>query len=96
MGQAKRHMERVEEQQQVATGIAVQAGVLERCDYHLEWVRDKLGDRAAAYKLANHKFTKGELGDTFSTRQELTDTVKEVIESAPDHGCPSCGKWEDD
>ena len=95
MSLVKRHMELMEEQHGVATGIAVRAGVLDRCGGH-DYVRDTWDDPANAYRFGNSMFTRGELGDTFASRRELTDKIKEVIEEAGDHSCPGCEKMLED
>jgi hypothetical protein len=93
MGYAKEMMELVEEQWDVATDIAVGAGVLKRCPIHEE-VYDLLGgDNQPAYKLGNYKFSAGEFGRVFSDRREMTDTIKEVIDSAAME-CGMCAKWK--
>ena len=95
MSLVKRHLELMEEQHAVATGIAVRAGVLDRCGRH-DYVRDTWDDPANAYRSGNSMFTRGELGDTFASRRELTDKIKEVIEEAGDHSCPGCEKMLED
>jgi hypothetical protein len=77
-----------------AEEIAVQAGVLLKCEYHEE-VYDPLGgDIESAYKLANYKFSRGEIS-TFDNRREMTDAIKEVVEKAAMQ-CYLCEKWRDD
>ena len=89
MGSAKRFMEEQENQMQIATQIAVQAGALTVCEYH-GYVTDNLtGDDPAPYKLASYKFAKGELDGVFSSRQEMLDTVKAAIADAGME-CPGC------
>ena len=91
MGLTKRWMESQEAKREEATDIAVQAGVLERCDIHEEIVCDTFGDPTEAYKLANAKFTADELQEDYESRRELTDKIKEAIEESSDD-CPYCEK----
>ena len=96
MSLAKRMMELREEQRDEAIDIAVKAGVLERCDLHWEIVWDAFGDPSEAYKIANARFTAGELHTEFKSRRELTDVIKEVIEDSGSDGCPLCTKYLED
>jgi hypothetical protein len=77
-----------------AEEIAVQAGVLEKCELHEE-VYDPLGgDLEAAYKLGNYKFSRGEVS-SFDDRREMTDAIKDVVEQAAME-CHTCAKWRDE
>jgi len=95
MGQAKRELERLEQQEGIALEIAIKAGVLNRCEFHEDVIFEDSGDTEAAYKLANKMFSSGEVSEHFSTRRELTDTIKKVIENAAEE-CYSCAKWAED
>ena len=96
MGRAKNEMMRQESLLGEATGIAVDAGVLERCEFHSEIVWDLSGDREDAYKLGNARFSKGELLNHFESRRELTDAIKDAIEQSGMDGCPRCAKMLED
>lgn len=85
MGGMKRLMEEQEEQRRVAMRIAVTAGAPKVCDLHYE-VYDPMGEKNGAYKLGNYKFTHGQI-PVFHTRQEMTDTIKEVIDDAAMECC---------
>lgn len=93
MGFTKRLMEHYEEQRNTAIRIAIQTGVLKRCDIHSECVFGGGSDQEGAYKLGNYKFSAGELKRVFETRPEMTDSIKKVIEEhwAIDE-CPRCAK----
>jgi hypothetical protein len=82
MSFAKRLMELEEEQQHAAMEIALDAGVLKRCEYHGVIYDPLAGDYTPAYKLGNYRLSAGKLGKLFSTSREMTDTVKSVIEDA--------------
>jgi len=82
MSMIKRHMEHLEEQRQVATKIAIDAGVISPCEYHSDVILDNLGDRTDAYKLGNYLFTQGKLEGTFSSRKEMTDAIEAAVEDS--------------
>jgi len=91
MSSVKRMMEHCEEQEQVATGIAIQAEVLKVCEYHPDCVFDGGSEEAGAYRLGNYKFGKGEFEGVFATSREMTDTIQKVIRD--NNGidkCPRC------
>jgi len=94
MSGAKRMIELREEQRDVATEIAVDAGVLKRCYLHSE-IYDALGENTPAYKLGNYRLSAGKLGRTFSSSREMTDTVQAVIQDAAME-CYTCAKWADE
>jgi hypothetical protein len=93
MGVTKRLMEHYENQRDVAIRIAIQAGVLKRCEIHSDCVFGGGSDSQGAYKLGNSKFTAGELEGIFDERTEMTDCIKKAIEEhhAIDE-CPRCAK----
>jgi hypothetical protein len=93
MGATKRLIEEQERKHDVATAIAVQAGVLKHCEFHSYIYDAGNWDNTPAYKLANAKFTKGALKEVFDDRTEMTDTIKKVVEGAPDE-CYYCAKHE--
>ena len=96
MGLLKREMERRESMLDAATGIAVQARALMRCPIHEDCVFEGSGDVEGAYKLGNYKFTAGEVTDVFSSRREMTDCIKKVVEEYEGTECPSCAKVMDE
>lgn len=95
MGYEKRKMEERENQRDVATQIAVEAGVLNRCEFHEEVWDALAGDNTPAYKLGNYKFSKGELAGVFSDRREMTDAIDAAVEYAGME-CGSCAKLRDE
>ncbi|MGA9070037.1 MAG: hypothetical protein WB424_07275 [Terracidiphilus sp.] len=90
MSIVKRLMEHQEEQARVATKIAVDAGVLKKCEWH-DNVINMFGDEADAYKLGNYLFSNGKLEGVFSERTEMTDAIKNAIQSAGIE-CALCAK----
>jgi hypothetical protein len=96
MGVAKREMEDHEAKFGAALDIAIQAGVLEQCEFHDGCIFELSGDLDAAYKLGNSRFTAGKLNGTFASRREMTDLIKEAVESNSADECPSCAKVRDE
>ena len=90
-----RLMEIYEEQRGVAEQIAIDAGMLKRCQYHDEVYQWDILDTTPAYKLGNYKFTKGELKGIFDDRKDMTDAIKKAIELAGDE-CGRCAKFRDE
>ena len=90
MGRAKDEMMRLEALSLEARDIAVEAGVLLRCEYHPDFVWEHGADNEDAYKLANARFTRGEILTPCNSRRELTDAIKNAIEEAGIFGCPAC------
>lgn len=93
MGASKRLMEHYEEQERVAIRIAIEAGVLQRCENHSDCVFSGGSDIVGAYKLGNYKFKKDEFKDIFDAPVEMTDAIKKVVQQheALDE-CPRCAK----
>ncbi|HGG8930515.1 hypothetical protein INF61_16125 [Enterobacter cloacae complex sp. P18RS] len=89
MSIVKRHMENEQDKFNVATDIAISAGVLERCERCDATVYQGSEDIEEAYKLGNTKFSKGEFGNLFSSRREMTDAIKAAVESG-DHAEDCC------
>lgn len=96
MGLAKREFEEYEEKRQVAINIAVEAGVLEPCQFHDDTLLEGGSDIEDAYKLGNFKWSKGELSNAFESRREMTDIIKSVVEEHWAGECPSCRRWRED
>jgi len=80
MGQAKHMMEEMESKRAAALSIAIQAGVIEECEFHDACYFDGGADIEDAYKLGNHLFSQGDVKDAFDSRREMTDLIKEVVE----------------
>jgi hypothetical protein len=89
MSQTKRLLERAEMQGDVALKLALQAGALRKCEFHGDFFAGA-EDVQWAYRLANSKFSKGELRDAFDTPREMTDTIKGVVDFYPAEECPRC------
>ena len=96
MGQVKNEMMRQQDLVVHGTEIAVQAGVLQRCEYHSDIVWDRMGDHSDAYRLGNSLYTRGRLTDTFRSRREMTDAIQSAIQDAGADGCPRCDKLLED
>jgi predicted RecB family nuclease len=92
MGQAKKAMMEEEEKGAVAISIAVRAGVLKYCDRHSNHYHPS-DDLTPAYKLGNYLITNGEV-DNFDDSRDMTDHVKEAVESAADE-CYACADIRD-
>jgi len=91
MGGVKRMMEHHDKLRGIATGIALEAGVLKQCQHH-ECLFEGDKDIDHAYKLANYKITNGTLaGVRTDERRALSDCIKEVVEDNCDNDeCPEC------
>ncbi|KJF88409.1 hypothetical protein [Photobacterium leiognathi] len=85
----KRHMEEVEDKFRVATDIAIRAGVLQQCEYCESTVFQGDEDIEDAYRLGNTLYTSGEVSDLFESRREMTDAIKDTVESG-DHAADCC------
>ena len=83
-------MELRESQQDEAAAIAVEAGVLRRCEWHREIPINQFTDPSPAYKITNARFTANELDNEYASRREFTDAIRTAIEDAEVAGCPLC------
>jgi hypothetical protein len=92
MSGIKRLMEKMEEQRMVATQIAVEAGILKRCEFHGEVYDTLAGDNTPAYKLGNYKFSAHKLDGIFSDRREMTDAIDAAVNDTGDE-CYFCAKF---
>jgi len=93
MGYYKDLLAKHEDQRDVAISIAVAAKVLCRCEWHPDIVMDAgVLDPSYAYRVGNAKLKAGELGDTFGSPREMTDSVKAAIEEHALDYCPLCDK----
>ena len=96
MGQAKKHMEQMEDKRNLAISIAVEAGALEECDRHPGTFTEGGSDVEDAYKLGNLKVSSGELEGAFDSRREMTDLIKEVVDELSGGECYSCARNRDE
>ena len=106
MGQWKRDIEDEEHRRGVATGILIEAGVLDACTIHEDIILERHGDVQDAYRLGNYLYTaleedEGRTEETkkadpsvgcFESRRQMTDTIKEVNELWYPMECPMCEK----
>ena len=76
-----RMFEHNEEQERAALSIAVQAGVLKRCEYHPDFLFEGGNEIESAYKKGVYKFKhENELKELFHNTRELTDRIKSVVQ----------------
>jgi hypothetical protein len=73
-----------------ALSILLQAKVLKNCPIHSDSIFDLGGEVVDAYKLANWKFSRGELSDTFATRTDMTNEIKAAYEEYAETECGLC------
>lgn len=73
---------------EAAESIARRAGALTECEIHGEILDNDCAEEA--YKLGNKLFDK-EFSEVFSSRLEMTDAIKKVIEDAG-WECGMCDK----
>jgi hypothetical protein len=95
MSFVKRMMERLEDQESVAVEIALDAGVLRKCEYHGTLMSGGT-DIEAAYRLANSRFSAGQYHGDFEDGPETTDAIKKVVEDNSSDECHFCERWKDD
>ena len=88
MSLIKRHAEELDAKRQVAESIALETGLLERCESCEDITHDGLTDPTDTYKLANYLITKGDerVAIFNGDRRELTDTIQAILD---DYG-PEC------
>ena len=96
MGGAKRAMEEQEDKRNVAMHIALEANVLDQCEYHDDCVYAGNEEIENAYKLGNSKLSRGELEGVFKDRREMTDIIKDVVEDHQGDECFACAKNRDE
>ena len=88
MGASKCLIEHHDDQRRASIEIAIQAGVLRKCEYHSHIIFSGPNNIEDAYRLGNYKYSKGEFGDLFGSRPEMTDNIKRAVED--NHGLESC------
>ncbi len=81
-----------EAQRNVATGIAIEAGVLQVCPIHEDGIFIGHNDIEDAYKLGSARFKRGDetLTRLFSNQKELTDCIQEAVIMLDNDVCASC------
>ena len=93
MGGAKREMDDRDAKLAVAIDIAVKAGALATCPSHDDvYVAGKQEDKAA-YAAGTAMLAKGELGEVFDSRKEMTDFIQEALNDNSG-SCYLCDKWK--
>ncbi|PTU70775.1 hypothetical protein [Chromobacterium haemolyticum] len=95
MGGAKRELIEFESLQYIAIDIAVRAEVLKRCEFHDDCTYTTGEDIQGAYKLANTMYSSGDLRQ-FSSRRQMTDIIKQVVEDNDLDECPRCAEYYDE
>jgi hypothetical protein len=96
MGGVKRMMEEEEGKHGVAMHIALEANVLEQCEFHDDCIYAGSEEIESAYKLGNYKLSHGEFDGVFEDRREMTDIIKEVVEDHQGDECFACAKNRDE
>lgn len=96
MGGAKRLMEEQDAKSAAAIDIALEAGVLKQCEFHEGSIYEGGQDIENAYKLGNHRMSRGELEGVFKSRREMTDAIKEVVDENAAEECYACAKNRDE
>ena len=89
MGSAKRHMEEIEAMENQARSIAIEAGVIDECEFHDGSYSLGGEEIVEAFRLGSARFKSGEL-DGFESQQELTDTIKSVVGEIHLDSCAEC------
>lgn len=93
MGQAKHEAMKDEEKHDLALGIAKRARVVDFCSAH--GVCYYAGAEIdPAYKFGNVMFARGELGDMYEDRREMTDYIKQAVESCLTE-CYECSRFRE-
>lgn len=77
---------------QAATDIAIEAGVLERCEFCDITVYQGDEEIDEAYKLGKFKLSRGEFGNFFTSSEEIMKAIKDAVESGDNAGdrCYHC------
>lgn len=95
MGIIKRTIEEQNAKLEAARQIAVDAGVIDTCEYHSDVYIEGREDIESAYKLGNVRFTQGELAGVFESRREMTDLILEAFNDSGEE-CYTCARWRDE
>lgn len=82
-------------QHKAAINIAIDAGVLARCEIHVDGVFAGAVDVTDAYTLGNEQYSKGQLEGIFSLRREMLDILEQVVPEYRTEKCPYCAKVSD-
>lgn len=80
MGGAKSSMAELDGRFQIAVDLAIEVGVLERCDIH-DHIFSVGIEPVGAYMEAAKRFKAGEYSDTsLGSQKDLTDAIKQAVE----------------
>jgi hypothetical protein len=83
---------RGQSQSDAATGIAIEAGVLQVCPIHNDGIFTGPNDIEDAYKLGSARLKAGDadLKRLFSNQRELTDCIQGAVAMWDGDGCGPC------
>jgi hypothetical protein len=95
MSRIKQELDEREAKSSLAIAIAMEAGVLVRCEYHDD-IYSGGADDDVAYKLGNSKFSEGSLEGIFQSRGEMTGTIQDVLIDHAADRCPRCEHFFED
>ncbi|MHC1750923.1 hypothetical protein [Humidesulfovibrio sp.] len=91
-----RMVEYEEQKEGAAISIALQAGVLNRCEFHQECLFKGESEILDAYKLGSAMFARGAFKDLFDSQRDVTDMIDKVVaENNLDDECSECA-WRRD
>lgn len=89
-------IEHHEHKWQTAIEIALEAGVLQECEYHDSVVFEgSEDDITVAYRLGSNKYTAGNVSDVFRDEKEMKDYIRDVVDDNFCDECPSCARIRD-
>ena len=80
------------EQRNIAIQIAIDAGVLKRCEHHSNEILNVGADVNNAFTLGNELFSKGEFGSAFTYRRDMTVAISDAVKEHTAEECPECSK----
>ncbi len=95
MGYAKNCQIEHDQKRANALDLAIDAGVLKSCPYHTGCTYLSENEIESAYKLADSKWSSGEISSFFETSREMIDLIKEVVEEHGDYYCNPCKELTD-
>ncbi len=80
-----------------ATDMLVEAGVLKRCEDHVDYFKVTGRSVENAYRFANARFSSGRLPQGCSRHREMTDAIQETFAHYyyPGGDCPRCDQLRD-
>lgn len=93
MGLQKSYLDEAEDKRYLAERIALEAKAISRCEWHEDIFLsvDDSDANQVAYQIAAKGFKNGKYeGYGFENQTELTDLIKETINSVLLDNCPRC------